>query len=421
MKATQMFILTASRYITHTLKLLGEGEQHSLFTDPSIPVPTPEGRYQTVIPFRMGAAMLRRDPGGAVRAYPPPGVLPQGHPALSHPPPPPPVPNGTPVAVHQVKKMLPPTNVPQIRMLSNGGIRPPVIPSVTSLPAAGNNPPPVVPSVAPQLPSVAQHPTPAITNGVGRAAMTMPHVDVAKVDGLINGAVNGSAPVSQPEAASPQDAVVNGTPSRPKSQNQLPILPPNGYHLLANYSAALANPAYMNGQHTSLTIQQMQMFKAAFANLPQDLASMQSVAGRPLQGTYMHLANARNMNMPLNATAGNLKLPATQPWTTGSPLQRPPSTVNGVNGVDAHNLSTSVSPTNTPVRTPSANGTRNAMRPGVLPSSQMSISPHLQHSPSPIPSTLSQSPPRLPLTPTMGLPSPSLQHQQPIGNTPSGI
>jgi enhancer of polycomb-like protein len=369
-KAAQMFILAVLRYITHTLKLLADGEQHSLLTDPSIPVPTPEGRYQTVIPFRMGAAMLRHDPGGTVRPYPPPGVLPQGQPSLSHPPPPP-VPNGTSVAIqHQVKTMLPPINVPQIRILSNGGICPPVIPPVTSLQAAGNNPTPAVPSVAPQLPPIAQHdPTPAITNRVGRAAMTMPHVKVIKVDGPVNGAVvNGPAPIPQPEAASQtHEAVINSTPSRLKSQNQLPILPPNGYHL---YSAALANPAfaqYMIGQ--SLTIQQMQNIKAAF-----DLASMQPVAGRL---SYMHLANARNMNMPLSAMAASLKLPATQPWPTGSPLQRPASTVNGVNGVDAHNLSASVSPTNTPVRTPSANGTQNAINAPRCPSKHpdVNISP----------------------------------------------
>jgi hypothetical protein len=69
-----MFILAVLRYITHTLKLLAEGEQDSLFTDPSIPVPMPEGCHETVIPFRMGGAMLRRDPGGAVQAYPPPSV-----------------------------------------------------------------------------------------------------------------------------------------------------------------------------------------------------------------------------------------------------------------------------------------------------------------------------------------------------------
>jgi len=54
-----------------------------------------------------------------------------------------------------------------------------------------------------------------------------------------------------------------------------------------NYSTALTNLAAfaksMNGQHTALTIQQMQNIKVAFANLPQDLAMMQSVASQPLK------------------------------------------------------------------------------------------------------------------------------------------
>ena len=81
--------------------------------------------------------------------------------------------------------------------------------------------PHAVPSVAPWLLCVTQHPIPAITNGVGHAAMTMPHVEVTKVDGLINAAVvNGPTPVPQPEAV--QEVVVSSMPSRPKSQNQLP-------------------------------------------------------------------------------------------------------------------------------------------------------------------------------------------------------
>ena len=224
-----------------------------------------------------------------------------------------------------------------------------------------------------------------------------------------------------------------GTPAttRPKSQNQVPVsLTPNSYQLasIANYGAALANPAafaqYMNGQHTGLSRDQVQNLKLAFANLPaQDLAAMQSVVNRPQQGSYIHLQGVRNLNVQLSAVVNNLKLPATQSmqWTASSPLQRPGSVVNGV---DAQTLSSPVSPTSnaTPVRTPSANGMRqNGIRAGVMPNGQMSLSPHLSHSPSPLPSALSQSPPRLPLTPTMGMASPSLQHQQPVGNTQNGF
>lgn len=413
----------------HSLKLLGEGEQHSLVTDPSIPVPTPEGRYQTVIPYRLGMmAMLRRDPGGTVRPYPPQGVVAaQGHTPISHSIPIPGA-NGTAAAVqHQVKKMPPPTSVPQMRISSNGGMRP--VPAVSTLqvtPAAQ-----VSAGSPPHAVAVMQHPTPSVTNGAGRAAINMPHVDALKPDNHVNGGlVNGVAAAAQSDTTGQtQEASTNGSPTRPKSQSQVPVNLTSNYQLasIASYGAALANPAALAqyGQHTGLSRDQVQNLKLAFANLsPQDLAAMQSVVNRP---PYMHLQNARNLNVQLNTVGNNLKLPSAQPmqWTASSPLQRPGSVVNGVvNGVDAQTLSSPVSPTSiaTPVRTPSANGTRqNGIRAAVMPNGQMSLSPHLSHSPSPLPSTLSQSPPRLPITPTMGMASPSLQHQQPVGNTPSGF
>ena len=409
----------------YSLKLLGEGEQHSIVTDPSIPVPTPEGRYQTVIPYRLGMmAMLRRDPGGAVRPYPPQGVAAaQGHTPISHSIPIPGA-NGTAAGVqHQVKKMPPPTSVPQMRISSNGGMRP--VPAVSALQAT---PTAQVPAGSPV--AVMHHPTPSVTNGAGRAAINMPHVDALKSDNHVNGGLaNGVAAAAQPDTTGQtQEASANGSPARPKSQNQVPVNLTSNYQLasIASYGAALANPAAFAqyGQHTGLSRDQVQNLKLAFANLSaQDLAAMQSVVNRPLPGSYMHLQNARNLNVQLNAVGNNLKLPAAQPmqWTASSPLQRPGSVVNGV---DAQALSSPVSPTSiaTPVRTPSANGTRqNGIRAGVIPNGQLSLSPHLPHSPSPLPSALSQSPPRLPMTPTMGMASPSLQHQQPVGNTPSGF
>ncbi|KAF8623276.1 hypothetical protein AX17_007482 [Amanita inopinata Kibby_2008] len=424
-----------TKYLRHMMTYMSESDQHSLVTDPSIPVPTPEGRYQTVIPFKLGMPIppMRRDHNGIVRPYPP-GMVPQGHIGVPQLP----VPNGTPVSVQQqLKKMHPPNNLPQMRISSNGGMRPSVVSAVANLQAT----PPQVPAVpsSPLNVPVVSHPSPSVTNGGGRAAMNMPHVDAHKVDSHSNSTlVNGVTSAAQPEAnGQTQDPGVNGTPVRPKSQNQPATgLATNGYHLasIANYTtAALGNPAtfaqYANSQHTGLSMQQVQNLKSAFANLPtQDLAAM---ANRSLQGSYMHLPNARNLNVQLSTAAAasnlNLKLPAAQPmqWTTSPPLQRPNSAVNGM---DSQPLNSPVSPTSngthtTPVRTPSANGTRaNGMRAGVMTNGQLSMSPHLPHSPSPMPSTIaqSQSPPRLPMTPTMGIASPSLQHQQVVGNTQSG-
>jgi hypothetical protein len=124
--------------------------------------------------------MLCCDPGGAVRSSPPPGVLLQGPPAPSHPPPIS-APNGTPVAIQHQVKMLPPTNVLQMRICPTAVYVRPSFPFLTSLQAVGNNPTPPVPSVPPQLPCVTQHPMPAITNGVGCAATTMLDLEAVKV------------------------------------------------------------------------------------------------------------------------------------------------------------------------------------------------------------------------------------------------
>ncbi|KAK2462409.1 hypothetical protein APHAL10511_005715 [Amanita phalloides] len=413
-----------SKYMKYSLKLLGEGEQHNLVTEPAITVPTPEGRYQTVIPYRLGMmAITRRDPGASVRPYPPPGVVPQGHPPAHAIPLP--GANGTSLAIqHQVKKMPPPNSVPQMRISSNGGMRPLAVTPVSNLQATASA---QVPGGSHPVP-VVQHPTPLVTNGIGRPAINMPHVDALKTDGHVNGAlINGVATVpSQSDTMThAQEASANGSPVRPKSQTQVPVgLAPSNYQFasLANYTAALANPAafaqYVNGPHTGLSRDQMQNLKLAFVNLPaQDLAAMQS---RPLQGAFMH---PRNLNVQLSTAANNLKLPTAQPmqWAASPPLQRSGSAINGV---DAQTLSSPVSPTmnTTPIRTASSNGTRqNGIRAGVVANGQMSMSPHLQHSPSPLPSTLSQSPPRLSMTPTLGLASPSLQHQQPVGSTQSGF
>ncbi|PFH50331.1 hypothetical protein AMATHDRAFT_145389 [Amanita thiersii Skay4041] len=426
-----------SKYMRYSMTFLGESDQQSVVTDPAIPVLTAEGRYQTVIPFKLGMPIpvLRREGNGMVRPFPP-GLMAQAHSGMPHG-----VSlsttSGTPVSVQQqLKKMPPPNGVPQMRISSNGGMRPPVVPTVAALQQAIAQVP-AVPSTPHNLPTV-QHQPASATNGVSRAAINMPHVDTLKVvDGLNNATlVNGTTPVSQPDVngQTAEAATTNGTPIRPKSQNQHPIgLTTNGYHLatMANYAnAALANPAtfaqYANSQHTGLTMQQVQNLKSAFANLPaQELAAVQAAtANRALQAPYI-LPNGRNLNVQLSAAA-NLKLPAAQSiqWATGAPLQRPNS-----NGLDSQALSIPVSPPSTngqaiPSRSPSANGIRqNGIRGGVMPNGQqLSMSPHLPHSPSPLPSTLaqSQSPPRLPMTPTMGIASPSLQHQQPVGNTQSG-
>jgi enhancer of polycomb-like protein len=266
----------------------------------------------------------------------------------------------------------------------------------------------------------------------------MPHVDVQKPSEVISTPAfpNGVTPLPQPEINA--ELTVNGIPARPKSQNVTPQshvglgVPTNGYHLtpMNNMTAAaLVNSASyqqhnQNSQHAGgLSLQQMQNLKTVFANMPApELAALQ--AGRGIPASYMHVApNVANMNMQIPGANMNLKLPTSrQMQWMNSPMQRPPSIVNGLDGQLNGAAIASPNPAHAvPARSPSANGSRAGMRNGVHINGQHSMSPLMQPSPSPIPNIAqSQSPPRIPMTPNMGMASPSLQQQQPVGGNQNG-
>jgi len=181
-----------------------------------------------------------------------------------------------------------------------------------------------------------------------------------------------------------------------------------------NYATTLTPATYAQLANNSA----LQNLKTAFANLPQgEFANLQSQLQRM---PYMQVLPGATANgLQLNANA-NLKAAAARQMWVNSPLQRPTSTgtgmevVNGVNGVQS-----SPTPNHISVTAPTTNGSRAAMR---IPSNgQMSMSPMPQHTPSPLPHIAqSQSPPRLPMTPTMGMASPSIQQQQPVGGSQIG-
>lgn len=401
------------------MTLLVDSDQQSLITDPTIPVMV-DGRPQGIVPFRLGMAQppMRRDATGVVRPILQPGLQQPGPltlPLVSS--------NGTPVSVQQqLKKMPPPSAVPQMRISSNGGMRPP-----TAIAGMQGSNTPAPQSSPPNSAAVSQHSSPP-TNGVNRAAINMPHVEPAKPEANhtpLNGAIQVQQPIPS-EVPQSTDLKVNGINGSPIKQNaHHPIMSNNGYHLtpLANQAAvALANTAqypYTGNQH-GLSVQQMQNLKSAFANLPNgtDIANLHNVA-RSIPASYLHVPGGANFNIQ-QLTAGanmNLKLPASRQmqWAAGAA----PKVGTVPNGIDV-----SASPNQgqaVPARTPSTNGTRSGMR---MPNGQIAahaMSPHIQHSPSPMAAALaqSQSPPRLPLTPTLTRASPSLQHQQP-GSSKSG-
>jgi hypothetical protein len=159
--------------------------------------------------------------------------------------------NGTPLAILQhLKKMQPSAASTQMRISSGGTVLAANSPSQPLQPQSSSNTASPIVHQSPPVP-VPQH---AGLNGVGRPAISMPHVKVAKADAITAPTlpiVNSVSTSPQPEVNG--DTAMTGTPVRPKSQNLGHIgIPSNGYHLpLTNMSAALLNSAYLpqNGQH----------------------------------------------------------------------------------------------------------------------------------------------------------------------------
>lgn len=357
--------------ILHTMSLLVESDHQYLNTNQSLMITNSEGQQQLVVPYRLGAqAPLVRGPPSAGRF--------QGGVGAAAPLP---IINGAPVSISHQMRMQP----NQMRVASNGAMR-------------------VAPVVASMVPTPSQSPP--------RSNSTAPVADTLKPDPVVH-VPNG---IPQTDGNVQQEPLINGHANliaRPKSTQEQPApVQTNGYHIMPNgyTNSAMATNAYLhhlNGQTSStLSAQQMQNLKTAFA----------APAGQDANGRAAapFMSPNANFNVQLASNANlNLKLPpARQMQWTGS-LQRPNSVTNGL---DAVVLNGSISPTptmgHTVPRTPSANGSRAGMR--VMSNGQLgthSLSPHHQHSPSPIPSIAqSQSPPRLPQTPTMAVASPSMQH-----------
>lgn len=174
-------------------------------------------------------------------------------------------------------------------------------------------------------------------------------------------------------------------------------------------SAALLSSIYLpqNGQHAvgGLSLQQLQNPKSEMAALN---------GGRPVPASYL----MPNMQLPPNTNI-NLKLPNTRQshraMAAQLQQQRPTSVVNGIDGQlngALTNGMVAVSPTlsqSVPVRSPSANGQRTAVRNEVHVNGQQRPLFRL---------LLSQSPPHISLCPSLGLPSLSLQ--QPVGSNQNG-
>jgi enhancer of polycomb-like protein len=332
------------------MTLFSEKDHALLLKDPALTVVTAEGRPQIVLPYRLGAfqpPLPRKESHTIVR---------QGQSTM----------NGVPVVQlsvpplngnaapnqHQMKTMAPPVMGPQMRISSNGGMRP----------STANAPHGVAPPQPIPIP-VAQH-SPA-----SRAAIAMPYVDVQNPE-VVTPDISNS--MSQPDANA--ELTSNGSPARPKAQNLTSQHggPSNGLHLtsMTNLTTPTINSAFgQNQPHTGgLSFQQMQNLKTAFANIPApDLAALQNV-GRAISASYMNLAvNGANMN--LQHPAANMKMsPQMQRAMNSASFQKSTSGVNGTDGstIAANSmLGNSISSSPSGLRSPAANEARTPPRNGV--------------------------------------------------------
>jgi len=411
------------------MALLSEKDHAHLLKDPALNMINAEGRPQVVFPYRLGAfppaQQPRRDAQTVVR---------QGQPTM----------NGAPVAQqpsvasvngtavsnqHQIKTMAPPVLGPQMRISSNGGMRPPAVPA-SNLQNNGNTSHHVAPPQPIPIP-VSQH------SPTSRAAIAMPHVDAQKPEVVVTSAISNSAiPTPQPDTNT--ELTLNGSPVRPKAQNTTPqhgglSVPTNGFHLtpMTNVTTPMVNSAFgQNQPHTTggLSLQQMQNLKTAFANIPApDLAALQNV-GRVISASYMNLAtNGTNMKMQL-PTGANMKISPVhqmQRATTTASFQRPASVVNGTDGqlngttITASSMGNAMSSSPSALRSPPANP-RTPSRNGAHVNGQHSLTPHLQPSPSSLPnsnSTQAHHSPRPSMASTAGMPSSLQQQQQAVKTT----
>ena len=466
------FVLTGSpitcyRHLRHTMTLFSDVDHSYLLTDPTLVIQSAEGAPQMLVPYRLGMLqqpMMRRDAQGVLRPFQPAtnGIVPV------HP-------NAGVAAMngaqgHQIKKMPLSNTGLQMRISSNGGMGPPTTPA-SNLHSNGGSSSPVSHQMSPPqtlpIPVVHHSSPPTGINGVLRAAINLPQVDVHKSPDIIappaipNGIALTALPQPDDNGSGNVEVTANGSSPRPKPpttpqpqpQQHLGSIPTNGYHLSplsSAYSHGQSPPQLSNISNGGggLSQQQMRDLKSVFANLPNSELSALQNASRGISGPYMHLgpngANMSGIQLLSGMNIGNLKLPSVavaarqMQWgaianVNGSgspitqmqqtPMQRPglalsgnhmmdgQLAVNGGNPLSSPNLGLA----GLPVRSPSANGIRSGMRNGMLVNGQPhSMSPLVRHSPSPLPNISHSSPTRMPMTPNMAIVGspPSLQHQQ---------
>lgn len=421
------------------MTLLSDQDHQTLSTDATITISSADGRQQAFLPFRLGN-QIRRDLPNGQRMVPPsmpsPGAL-----ALRHA-------NGTPVpiasgsnpavSVSTPVKGTPPPSIAHMKISSNGGMR------ISS------------PATASPSPGLSAHspiqvaPTPAIQVNGNHELNGIPATPIEPERPIANGLPNG-IPKAVPEniplqVESQVPVAVSTSPARLKAAqlqpSPMPSLP-NGYHLSPVNGYATAMPTGSPYMHPGVRAnglagqQQLQNLKSAFGNIPvvQDMTMQANGGHMPMRTpqAYMPVPSGSNYSAQL-AAARQMQ------WVASVTARQPNVGLIETTAMVENGLMPSLSPSVTPTRVPSSNGTRGVSVSRAIPSPALAHAmsppqgraspgnPHLtrltQHSPSPhlmSPSLnaaqVQQSPTRQPQGP---MPSPSLQSRQIIGSSGAG-
>ena len=294
--------MTLFRYLLKGMSLYQEDDHQRLTTDPTIYTPSSDGRLLGFLPYRTGIApAFRRDaiivgPRPLVPQTPSQAAAMQQHQqqmaqqsAIGMP-----QTTGTPISMQQQMKKLPSAlNVPQLRVSSNGGLRPPATPVLTAIT-------PPAPQTSPQ-----SSPTPTAANGQTSPTPAPPSVNESEEP------PSSSTPTQQQESATPSTETLTSSLS---TSSPMPIKPTqshhalslqNGYHLQNNYAAAMTNGSatYLH-QQNGLTVPQLQL-KNAFTNGQQDMAIAVN-GSRPASYIGHVVSNGANYNLPVGTVGVNV-------------------------------------------------------------------------------------------------------------------
>jgi enhancer of polycomb-like protein len=340
------------------MSLYQEDDHQRLTTDPTIYTPSSDGRLLGYLPYRTGITpAFRRDaiivgPRPLVPQTPSQAAAMQQHQqqlaqqqnALGMP-----QTTGTPISMQQQLKKLPSgtaLNMPQMRISSNGNLRPPATPILTAITPA--------PLVSPQ-----SSPTPTAPNGQSSPAPILPALNGSDDSG------SSATPAPQQDSAPPSaEATPAGASTASSPMPMKPTQPhhaisiPNGYHPQNSYTLPNGTATYIlpGTQPNGFPVQQIPL-KNVFTNGQPEMAIAVN-GSRPAASYIGHaVSNATNFSLPagavgvnvgINLTNMNLKLPPTRtPWATA---QRSPQAVAIAHSLSPHMHAHSPTPQVSPPR-----------------------------------------------------------------------